>query len=54
MVWKEIQVHDVMQQAGFCAAGSGKFSLQDLTLRPLLSRQPTNKRPKPSFPNHHN
>jgi hypothetical protein len=26
MVWKEIQVHDVMQQAGVCAAGHRKNS----------------------------
>jgi hypothetical protein len=31
MVWKGIQVHDVMQQAGYCDQGSGKFSWQDLT-----------------------
>jgi hypothetical protein len=53
MVWKGIQVHDVMQQAGFCAVGSGKFSHQDLTFAPL-SRQPTDKRPKPLLPYHHN
>jgi hypothetical protein len=29
MVWKGIHVHDVMQQAGFCAAGRGKFSRKD-------------------------
>jgi hypothetical protein len=53
MVWKRIQVHDVMQQAGFCAVGRGKFSWQDLTFQPSF-RQPTNKRPKPLPPNHHN
>jgi hypothetical protein len=53
MVWKEVQVHDVMQQAGWCAVGGGKFSWQDLTLGPL-SMQPIDKRPKPLPPNHHN
>jgi hypothetical protein len=32
MVWKGIQVQDVMQQAGFCAVGHRKFSQQDLIL----------------------
>jgi hypothetical protein len=53
MVWKGIQVHDVMQQAGFCAAGRGKFSPQDLTFGPL-SMQPIDQRAKPLLPNHHN
>jgi hypothetical protein len=42
MVWKGIQVHDVMQQAGFCAVGHRKFSWQDLTFGPL-SMQPINQ-----------
>jgi hypothetical protein len=41
MVWKGIQVHDVMQQAVFCAVGRGKFSWQDLIFG-ALSRQSTN------------
>jgi hypothetical protein len=54
MVWKGIQVQDVMQQAGFCAVGCGKFSWQDVTTRPL-SMQQTHKRSKPLLPiNHHN
>jgi hypothetical protein len=53
MVWKGIQVHDVMQQAGLCAVGRGKLSWQDLTFGPL-SMQPTDKRSKPLLPNHHN
>jgi hypothetical protein len=53
MVWKGIQVHDVMQQAGICAVGHRKFNWQDLAFG-TLSMQPTNKRPKPLLPNHHN
>jgi hypothetical protein len=53
MVWKEVQVHDVMQQAGWCAVGGGKFSWQDITFGPLFT-QPIDKRPKPLLPNHHN
>jgi hypothetical protein len=42
MVWNGIQVHDVMQQAGFCAVGRGKFSWEDLTFGPLYpGNQPT-------------
>jgi hypothetical protein len=53
MVWKGIQVQDVMQQAGFCAVGCGKFIWHHLTFLPL-SMQPTDKRSKPLLPNHHN
>jgi hypothetical protein len=49
MVWKGIQVHDVMQQAGYCAQGSGKFSWQDLFFRPL-SMEPIDKKPNHCFP----
>jgi hypothetical protein len=53
MVWMGIQVHDVMQQAGFCAVGRGKFSWQHLTFG-KLSRQPTDKTHKQLLPNHCN
>jgi hypothetical protein len=31
MIWKGIQVHDVMQHGGFGALDRGKFSLHDVT-----------------------
>jgi hypothetical protein len=56
MVWKEIQVHDVMQRAGFCAVGCRKNSAGKIS---LLGHYPGNqptKDPNHPFPilNHHN
>jgi hypothetical protein len=43
MVWKGIQVHDIMQQAGFCAQevenSAGKISLlYPLSMQPILTK----------------
>jgi hypothetical protein len=38
-----------MQQAGYCAQGSGRFSWQDLTFAPL-SMEPIDKKAKPLLP----
>jgi hypothetical protein len=32
MVWKGIQVHDVMQQDSYCAQGRGKFGCGNISL----------------------
>jgi hypothetical protein len=55
MVSKGIQVHDVMQQAGFFAQWAVENSAGDISHLTLgaLPIQPTHKRPKPLLPNHH-
>ena len=50
MVWKGIQVHDVMQQAGFCAVGPWKNSAGKISLSGHYPGNQLTKDPNHCFP----